>query len=414
MSAGPSIERRSGMQDWAALVLSACIVAVLGLLWTLSAGRFLPPPEYADFTAGASLIYFAAMAFGPLSQTIAWFAATREESAGNAIRAAERLVLMLGVAALVVFAVVSPWVSGTLHFRSARPLFVVLIVVPILAISAIRRGFVQGLERFPLYSASISFEAIVRVGLLFLAFALVRDAASSLVTYAVANAIAVLLLPVAPAQGDADLRPLFRFFSLSFLATVIYSAFLYSDILMVKLFFDTNRAALYGAASFVAKGVGMLVAPFYVYAVPYFARAADPEEMRRRFARLCLGFLGLELIAVAALYVLRGPIIALLLGARYTDAAEIILPISIAVAVGGFTFIAVQALAARERFDFVPWYAAGYLVQLAAVALWHETLTQVAFAIAGTQLVTLMLMAPKIVRALARSASPAIPASHSH
>jgi O-antigen/teichoic acid export membrane protein len=354
------------------------------------------------------------MALGPLSQTIAWFTATREQSAGNAIRAAERLILMLGGAALLVFAAVSPFVSSALHFRSSRPLFVVLIVVPILAISAIRRGFVQGLARFPLYSASISVEAIVRVALLFAAFAIVRDAASSLVTYAVACGIAVLLLPVAPAEGDTDLRPLFRFFSLSFLATVIYSAFLYSDILLVKFFFDTNRAALYGAASFVAKGVGMLVAPFYVYAVPYFARAADPDETRRRFARLCLGFLGLEIIAVTALYLLRRPIIAVLLGARYADAAEIILPVSIAVATGGFTFIAVQVLAARERFDFVPWYAAGFLVQLAAVALWHETLTQVAFAIAGAQWVTLALVAPRIMSALARSASPETLASRSH
>src|SRR6185436_9281224 len=151
MSAGPSIDeagtgapaRRRGLQDWAALAFSAGIVAVLGLLWTLSAGRFLPPAEYADFMAGASLIYFAAMALGPMSQTIAWFTVTREESAGNAIRAAERLILISGGIALLVFAAVSPFVSSALHFRSVRPLFVVLIVVPILGISAIRRGFVQ-------------------------------------------------------------------------------------------------------------------------------------------------------------------------------------------------------------------------------------------------------------------------------
>jgi len=401
MSGDPSIDAgRRGLHDWTALTLSAGVVAVLGLLWTLSPGRFLPPAEYADFTAGASLIYFASMAFGPLSQTIAWFTATRQQSAGNAIRAAERLILMLGGLALLAFAAVSPFVGSALRFQSVRPLLVVLVIVPILAISGIRRGFVQGLARFPLYSASISFEAIVRIGLLFLAFALARDAASSLVTYAVAGAIAVLLLPVPAAQGEADLRPLLRFFSLSFLAMVLYSAFLYGDILLVKLFFDADRAALYSAASFVAKGVGMFVAPFYAYAVPYFVRAAGLAETRRRFARLCAGFLGLELAAVGMLFVLRRPIIAILLGARYAAAADLILPVSVAVATGGLTFIAVQVSAARERFDFVPWYAAGYVMQLAAVALWHETLIQVATIIAGAQMVTLVLVAPRIARVL--------------
>src|SRR5687767_1742890 len=145
MSAEPSIDeagtgapaRRGGLHDWAALTISAFVVAVLGLLWTLSAGRFLPPAEYADFTAAASLIYFAAMALGPMSQTIAWFTATSEargESAGNTIRAAERRIILLCGVALLVFATFSPFVSGVLHFRSTRPLFVVLVIVPILAI----------------------------------------------------------------------------------------------------------------------------------------------------------------------------------------------------------------------------------------------------------------------------------------
>lgn len=385
----------SSFRDWTALTTSGVVVAVLGLLWTLSASRLLPPAEYADFTAAASLVYFIALAAGPLSQTIAYFAAT-----GTAVRAAERTIVLWCIVAAAAFAALAPFIAQLLHFRSARPLFVVAACVVILPFGAVRRGSIQGLGRFSLYAWSVSLEAILRLVLLLLATLFARDAASSLFTYAIAAALALLFLPVPRSGGEIDVRAIFRYFVRAFPAAAIYAAFLYSDIVLVKLFFGAEQAALYGASSFVAKGVGMLVAPIYVYAVPQLAAAVTPAEVRRRFANICLGFLALEAFALAALFVLRRPVVAILVGPRYAGAADLVLPIGIAVAIGGFTFIATQLPAARARFDFVPWYAAGYLIELVAVSVWHETLMQVVTAIIGAQLVTLALVAPKIARAL--------------
>lgn len=390
-------------RDLAALSASGIIVAGLGLLWTLLASRFLTAGEYSDFVAAASLIYFASMCAWPVSQSIAYFTVSSEvrgESPGNAIRAVERRIVWGCGVGIIAFAVLSPLLRDALRFHSLLPLWVVAVTVPVLAIGAVRRGFIQGHGRFRLYSTTVTAEAVIRLAALLLVCVLWPRAGWGLATYPLAVVITILFLPLAPPEGDVGLRPLLRYFSLSFVATIVYSAFISSDVILAKLFFSADQAAVYGAASFLARGAAVLVSPFYVYSVTHLAEVEDAAELRRRFWRLLASFAALQALAVVALFAVRKPLVALLLGPQYAQAADLILPLSIAVAIGGLTFIACQLPAARQRFDFLPWYVAGYLLELAAVAIWHKTITQLVVAIIAAQVATLALVSPAIVAAL--------------
>ncbi len=385
-----------------ALVASGIAAALLGYVWVLSAGHLLPVRAYADFTAAASLVYFVAIATAPVSQTVAFFTAVANREhrpLGGMIRRLERFIATIG--SLVIVGVAALAVLLDKATGLWPPTLLVAIAASAVAVSlvSVRRGYLQGEMQFDRYSVNITIEGLGRLVIAFAVCWLMPTAAAAVAAYAVASLAALALLPSVPSDGSARLRPLLAYFGPALLTTVVYSAFLNFDILLVRYFFPTAEAAVYGASSFVARGVGMLVMPFYVYAIPQLAAVAhDRAEVRRRFLRICAGFGGLELLAIAGLAIVREPLVAVLLAPSYAAAASLVLPISVMVAVGGLAFIACQLPASRGDFGFLPLYAAGFIVELAAVTFWHATLLQAIAAMLASVCLTLVLVGAYVVR----------------
>ena len=379
----------------ALLLAAGAFSAAIGYLWGLIAARFMAPPEYADFTASSSILYFFVIVAAPLSQSVAYFSASRDRKEALAIASTvERRVVGYGVVATLLLCIASPSIARAGHFRTPYPLVAVFVASLLFAILSVRRGVVQGESRFGPLAANTFLEAVFRLTAMLAACFWLPRADVGIATHALAAVIATLLLPFPHTRARVSLGPVWRYLASALGATAMYAAFLNTDVVLARIFFPAADAATYGAASFLARASAMLVTPFYVFAIPHLAEARnDPDDLRRRFLRICAQYTALSAAAVIAIAILRRQLVAVLLGSAYANAQTLLVPISVAIAIGGLAFIVCQLPMTVGSFRFVPWYAAAYVGEIMAVSMWHTTLLRVVYIVIAAQLVALAVIA---------------------
>jgi O-antigen/teichoic acid export membrane protein len=375
------------------LLIAFVVASALGYLWTIIAARFLPPAVYADFAPAASILYFAVVALGPLSLSVAYFEA--RSGGTNLTLRVEREVWRLGLVLCSGLALLTPIAARLLGLASPAPLLAAVASAWLFGVLSVRRGAVQGRLQFGMYACNVALEATLRVGLIAVATLAVPRAFPAIATYAVSTFAALFLLSGASSAGpEGDLASFHRYLGRVVGYTAIYAAFLNTDILFAKVFFARGDAAAYGAASFLSRAAAVLVAPFSVWAVPRFAAAAGRSDDQRRAALTMLAqYAAMATLGVLALRIMRGPLTNLLLGSRYPAASELLVPMSIAVALHGFSFLLVQLPAARNDFRFLRWYAAGYGLEIIGLALVHVSALSVVGVVITAQLLTIGLLA---------------------
>ena len=385
------------LRTTAALVISGGMAALLGYVWTLLTGRLLPAGEYSDFTAGASIIYFAVTALTPASQTLAFFTATSIENGRALEKRLLQLLWLCGFALIAITAAVAIPLAPLLHFRS--PIVLVFIAASIVVVFGlhVRRGTLLGEQRFERYAVNLVVEAILRLTMAAVALYVLANAPVSLAAYATAGVAAMSLFPHTRAEGEANLGAALRYFAPTFAYTIVYAALQNADVILVKQWFPRDDAGLYGAASFLARATGMLVMPFVAFAVPHLVEAAaDRAEVRRRFTRICLEYAALSVAALLVVAFAGERIVILILGSGYAAAGPLLLPLSTAFALSGSVFLLCQLPVAMNRFRFVGWYALGLAIDLGGLILFHRTLMQVACVLIAANLIALLLVAPHL------------------
>jgi O-antigen/teichoic acid export membrane protein len=384
----------------AMLVGASAAAAGLGYAWTLLAGRLLAPYEYSDFSAAVSIIYFGVTALAPLWQTTAAF--TAAGGGGGALE--RRLLRLLGASGalliLLTVALASP-LASLLRLRSAADGILICLAIVIVGMLHVRRGVQLGEGRFAVYSRSLVVEALLRVILAVTFLHAAHTAASGLGSYVISVALALMIAGRLSTKGDADvdLAAVGRYFVPIFVYSAAYAGFQNLDVVLVKQWFPAADAGVYGAASFLARGVGMLVMPFYAFAVPHLAEAAsDWREVRRRFIGICLQYVALATVALVLLGTCSRFLVMLLFGPAYAAAAPLLLPLGTAIALGGLAFLFGQLPLATNRFGFIGAYAPALLLEVALLAGFHRTLPEVALTLIAANVVTLLSILPFLRR----------------
>jgi uncharacterized protein YebE (UPF0316 family) len=109
---------------------------------------------------------------------------------------------------------------------------------------------------------------------------------------------------------------------------------------------------------------------------------------------MCAQYGVLAAAAVAFFSIASRSIVTLLFGQRYIAGAHLLLPLSLAIATAGLTFLLCQLPVALNRFAFVPAYALGLGVEVVLLALWHPAPSTVAWLAVAANVLTLLLVFP--------------------
>lgn len=383
------------------------VVGVAGLSATLTiafivyAGRTLGPTEYADFAAALSVIYFATVVFSPIGPAVSRLCARLTAQTADASVAALRGRMMRAVAgplaaAAIAGAIASPYLARALRFRSVAPLALAFGVVVVYGLLSIDRGIVQGLLVFRTHNVNTLIESAGRCLLAVPLFAVWPGAGAGMLSYLAAMLIAEGVLAwryVGRREGanaDVDWSAIRRVVLPLVIVMFALAILQNSDMLVVKASFAGAQSGAWGAATALARAVGIVFVPLYVMMTPVLTAAHESGrtvfEPTLWFAAL---FFVLSAPAVAVFAVWSRPIVRALYGADYSGAAPLIAPLAGVSIVMYLALMLAQSLITLEDHRFLLPYFALAVAQIAVLWRFHADFRQVLGALYAIETVVL-------------------------
>ena len=366
---------------------TAGLSAVLSMGYIVLTGRLVGPAEYSDFSAGLSLIYFFAVTTSPLTPTVGrMIARLNARAEGNRIPILRNALIRKAIAYCGLAAgtglAISPLIARWLHFRSAAPVALALVASLLCAIVSIDRGLLHGLLRIRTYNINIFTEAFVRCfGALALLQWVSASASASLSTYVAGFAAAELLIVLQlprdknPTDSSVDWTEFKRLAVPMAMLMLCVAILQNTDMLAVKRWMPAGEAGLYGAASALARGFGVVFVPLYVFSGPILTQAhEDRRGVTAEALRLCAWFVATCALPFLGLLLWARPIVTVLYGAAFTAAAALIVPLAGAAVITYVALLAVQVFITLGDFRFLAVYAGAAVLQVALLAVFHQSI----------------------------------------
>jgi len=388
------------------LVVAAGITAILTIGYIVYAGRVLGPAEYADFSAGLSVIYLFSVALSPVTPTVARLV-TRSAVRGDIAAVASlrravllRLVIALVVVALLLLAFATP-IARALHFRTTSTLLISFSAALLFALLSVDRGVIHGLLRFRAHNVNTVLEAVIRAGGAVVLLHTWRNSTAALLSYAIALLIAEGVIAAMFARewhgvssAAVDWQEVTRLTLPMVVLMLAIAIFQNADVLAVKRWFAASDAGVYGAASAVARAFGVIFVPLYVLAGPLLTGAHDSgRPLRGLTLQLCGVFLALSAIPLLLFVVWPERIMTLLYGPAYAAAGPLVARLGGVAIVTYTALMLAQALISVADFRFLAVYGLGAIAQVIALLARHASYGDVIFALYVPQTIVLFIVA---------------------
>ena len=371
------------------LFLGGFTAGIGGFVYHAIAGRALGPRLYGEvaalfglFTVGttANLILVLVLARYAADLT----AAGRLGAIRHIVGRTSRLLTVPTAGFFLLVAVLSIPLAAFENFQSPAPVIWLGLAIAIYCFTAIPRGVLQGMQRFPALSANLSLELVVRTSALVLALGAGLAVTGSMVAVVAGVTFAYVL-------GMVMLRDLYRvdrdvvrmrtmaWFGLTAAAGTLGIILLYNlDVVLAAHYLDKHSAGIYGSLNKIE--VIIYYGTLSVSQV-LFPRVVEAVATRRHPGRLLLlsgsltAVLGVGAIVVFG--VTRGLVASLLFGPQFGAAQPYVLVVS-CIGLGlSLDNLLVQFLMAVHDRVFIPILAAACLVLVSLIAGNHDGLTPI-------------------------------------
>lgn len=391
----------SGLLGGSALLLVTLnLASALHFAFHIAMARLLGPAGYGAIAALLAILYVLNV-FAESVQTVLARYTAHEPDPGRlhdllrrGLRKGARATLALAALYLAAAVPLGRWL------RIPYPLMALfglsLVGVGLLPV---HRGALQGWKRFGDLGLNMIWEVLAKlaigIGLVWIGAG--EYGAVAGIALSLCFAFAVSYLPLrdvyrAPAT-PAEAPDIYRYSLPVFAVTATVMGFYSLDVLLARAFFPDAVAGGYAVASFLGKSILLGTAAVTKAAFPHSAEAARSGRSRHVLAGT-LGLLALCVAPVIALFArFPEPLMRAVGGRGYQGAAELVLPLGIAMALMSFSnaFLLYRLSTGRLRF----WTLLPLLVPLeaAALALFHGSPLELAWTVAAMNGVFLLVAA---------------------
>jgi O-antigen/teichoic acid export membrane protein len=403
----------------AVLLVTLNLANALHFAFHIAMARLLGPAGYGALAALLAILYVLNV-FAESAQTIVSRYAAREPDPGRLHDLLRRALRRGGRATLAMLA---------LYLAAAAPLGRWLrIPYPLMALFAlslvgvgllpIHRGALQGRKRFRDLGLNMIWEVLAKLGI---GIGLAWAGAQGLREYgAVAGvglglciAFAVSFLPLrdvyrTPRQ-PAAVPDLYRYSLPVFVVTATVMGFYSLDVLLARAFFPDVAAGGYAVASFLGKSILLGTAPVTKAMFPISTEAAEGRGGAGRVLAGTLGILAACVAPVLAAFAwFPAPLVRAMGGASYQEAAGLVLPLGLAMALMSFSNALLLYRLSTGRLRFYALLPVLVLLEAAALTVFHGSLTEFAWTVAAMNGVFL-LVAAALTSLPPRTPAPAAP-----
>lgn len=381
----------SGLLGGSALLLVTLnLASALHFVFHIAMARLLGPAGYGAVAALLAILYVLNV-FAETVQTVLARYTAHEPDPGRlhdllrrGLRKGGRAMLGLAAVYLLAALPLGRWL------RIPYPLMALfglsLVGVGLLPV---HRGALQGWKRFGGLGMNMIWEVLAKlaigIGLVWLGAGEYGAVAGISLSLCLAFAFSYLPLrdiyrtPVAPAEAP----DIYRYSLPVFGVTATVMGFYSLDVLLARAFFPDAVAGGYAVASFLGKSILLGTAAVTKAAFPHAAEAARSGRSRHVLAGT-LGLLALCVAPVLALfYLFPEPLMRAVGGRSYQGAADLVLPLGIAMSLMAFSnaFLLYRLSTGRMRF----WGVLSLLVPIEAAALtiFRGSTVEFAWTVAG-------------------------------
>jgi O-antigen/teichoic acid export membrane protein len=371
------------------LFIGGFLAGAGGFVYHSIAGRALGPEAYGEVSALVGVYTVGATVNLMLVVVLARYAATLKASGRTgAIRhimeRTARVIAMPAVLFCLVGAALSIPGASFLQLRSPVPLMMVVVAIAAYWYTAIPRGVLQGSQRFHALSANLSFEILVRTGLLvvFLWAGLAVFGATLAILAGVVCAFALglyTLRDVLAAERDPVRVRTMATFAITATAGTLGISLLYNaDVVLAKHFLGEYEAGIYGSLNKI--GTILFYGTLSVSQV-LFPRVLEAVAKRHHPGRLLLLSAGLMsllgLCAILVFAVASGLVVAVLYGSKYQAAQPFMLAVGFIGLGWSLNNLLVQFFMAVHDRIFIGLLAAGCTLEVLLIVVFHGGVGQV-------------------------------------
>lgn len=353
---------------------------VLAYAQTLVAARTLTPAEFGAFSALLALILIGnTVALATQAVTARHIVATPRSQWPDETAAAWRTAAQVALILTAVWLVLAPAITWALRLDSI--LIAILLALGFLPLTLLggALGIAQGHERHITLAGVYVALSVPRNGVTIALLILVATLGSAMFGLAVGGllsaALAWLLLRSFSHGGHARHTTMLREVPAATYSLLALFTLTNLDIVLGRAFLSPEEAGQYGVGIIVAKIVTWL--PQFV-AVMAYARMVDAR--RGRTTLVGVGVVGgIGLLCTAAVAAAPALIVAVVAGDQYAELASILPVFALIGACGALLqFVVFGLVAIRDR-TYIPVVWAGCIALVAAVALWHDSVADVAY-----------------------------------
>ncbi len=409
----------SGMKGRIAGLLGSAMLRGSVVLWVgmmaanlsnyvfhLLMGRFLGPVNYGVLASVVSILYYLMVPTTTITTIVMKYAAEFEvEGAPGKTHALfKRLTRQLLVISLVLFclmAAASPLISRFLRMDSVWPLLILSTVILVTYLLPINRGVLQGLQKFGTLSTNLVIETVLKVivGIALVAGGYAVNGAVFSIVLAMVVAYALSFIPMrrilaAHEAGVVELGPVWRYSIPVFITLLCLNSYYSIDIILVKHFLSPIDAGHYSGLSILGKIVVFASLAIVGVMFPIVAGRHKADQRHGGVLLSTLAMITLVSGAIVAAYAAAPrPVINILFGAKYLPVAPYLATFGTAMLMLALATALANYFLAINRTGGVPILIAVAIGQVAALLVWHDSLTHIVAVMFATMAVLLASLA---------------------
>ncbi len=348
---GPVLQSQAPEPSKSGLVRSGAIVMVftgagnaLNVVFHFSVARFLPPDEYALLTTIFAVNVIATVPLIALQATVArevsiLLAENDDQGAGAVLRTAIRLTLRFAVVICILLAILAVPAIEILHIERPLPILAtalsIITAVPLPA----AWGALQASERFAMLSSIQTISPLLKLIIGVSAAAAGLGASAITGGVIIANIVAFLLarhslepmLRRAPAGLVLPARRVLGAYAFgSAVSLAIFTTLTQSDVIWARGALTPQGAGDYAAASVLANFVLLLPIGVTTVLFPRIARMGHSAAGRRPLLQGLAAVAGLSSVLLIAFATVPTLLLRLAFGPDYVGAADLVLPLGVA------------------------------------------------------------------------------------
>lgn len=366
------------------VAISLGIGQVLAYAQTLVAARTLDPAQFGAFQALLALVLIGnTVALATQAVTARHIVASDPQHRRDETAAAWRTTMQAAALTTAFWLLISPLVGWALRLDSPATYLLLAVTFLPLTLMGGALGIAQGQETHArlasVYLAGGVPKALVTIAALVAVATLAAGMFGLAAGCAVGAVISWLLVRGQFRGGVARHSTMLREIPAAGYALLALFALTNMDIVLGRVFLTPEQAGQYGVGIIVAKVVTWL--PQFV-AVMAYARMVDAR--RGRTTLIGLGIVaGIGAVCTLAIWLAPDLVVSIIAGPEYADMASLLPLFAMIGACGALLqFVVLGLVAIRDR-RLIPVIWAGAVVLIGLVAVWHDTVGQVAVVMLG-------------------------------